>query len=244
MQCTLFAVICLAISASTLDFSPRDSIIDNNNNNSTFEQFNQTEFLPNADFASDIPLNITALNRTRQERIHVFRPLFVYRQEQLMKKRVKPTNPDRNTSNKHPNPTTPRPAQNPNPAYIPYAPSVPLYPYITYQPSPPYANSQSQSYYYPTYQYPIYSAPAYPSSSYASYYSPPTPSTYYTNSYYAGWPSTGSVGSNYDYYYDTSKAVAGNGATSSAWQTSPGASVYAPQAASISYNYPTAWRRT
>lgn len=241
-QCILFTEICLAIAVSSLDFQSKgaDSLVGND----TFEIFNQTDFRPDsvARFASVLPLN-----KTRQERIHVFRPLFVYRQEQLMKKRVQNKNPDRNTVNKNPKPAAPsqiHPAQNHypyynyTPAYFPFPPvvpaSVPFYPYVTY-PSHPYVNSLSQSYHYPSYHYPTYSP--YPPS---SYYSSQTAPTYYPNSYYTGWPSTANGYSNYDYY--ASKGYLDNEATSSnAWPSSSDASFYAPQTAAISYIYPTEW---
>lgn len=255
MQCVLFAEICLVIAVSSLDFQPKES--DSLVGNDTFENINQTEIRPDSvsQFAQVIPLNENGLNKTRQERIQVFRPLFVYRQEQLMKQRLQNKNPDRNTVNKNPKPAAPSPVQpaqnhyayyNQTPVYYPYPPvpvapaSVPYYPYVAYPPSHLYVNSPSYQYptyqSYPSYQYPTYSS--YPSSSYSSYYSSQPSSAYYPNSYYTEWPSTATGHSNYNYY--ASKGYP----SSSVWPTTSSvASYYAPQAASITYTYPTAWQR-
>lgn len=250
MQSILFIEICFAIAVSSLDFQPKeaDSLVGDDK----FEHLNQTEIRPDSvsEFTSVIPLN-----KTRQQRIHVFRPLFVYRQEQLMKQQIQNNkNPDRNTVNKKPKPTAPAPAPvypgqgqyvyyNYTPAYYPYPPApvapvgVPFYPYAPYPSSHPYVNTLPPSYHYPSYQYPAYSS--YPSSSYSSYYSSRPTTTYYPSSYYTGWPSTVTGHSNYDYY--TSKGYLSNGATNNEWPTS--ASFYAPQAAAVSYTYPTVWQR-
>lgn len=119
-----------------------------------------------------IPLNYSALNSSREQRIHVFRPLFVYRQEQMMKKRVKP---DRVSGSSKPN-------------YGSYAPPYP-YPY--------YPNPYSSVYPYPyPYPYPSYSYPysySYPASYYSGpYYGWPSSSDnyeYYSKPSTVGWSS-------------------------------------------------------
>lgn len=241
VQCILFAEICLAIAVSSLDFQLKgaDIVVGNEN----LKNFNQTEIRPEllSPLASVVPLN-----KTRQERIHVFRPLFVYRQEQLNKQRVQNKNPDRNTVVKNPKPTTPSPIQpaqnhyayyNQTPIYYPHPHSY--YPYTAYSPYP------SSS--YPSYYSPQESPTYYPNSYYAtwpstagSYYSPQPSPTYYPNSYYTGWSSTATGDSN-GYY--ASKGYPSNGAASSVWPTSLVSSYYTPQAAPITYTYPVVWQR-
>lgn len=237
VQCILSAVICLAITVSSLDFQLKEADIVVGND--TLENYNQTEFL--SPFASVIPLN-----KTRQERIHVFRPLFVYRQEQLEKQRIHNKNPDRNTVVKNPKPPAPIPTQPPQnhygyynqtPTFYPH--QHPFYPYPTYN---SYPSSSYPSYYSPQ-QSPTYYSSSYyagwPSTA-ASYYSPQPSPTYYPSSYYTDWPST-ATGHINDYY--ASKGYHSNGAASNVWPTSSVSSYYAPQTAPITYTYPAVWQR-
>lgn len=138
----------------------------------------------------------------REQRVHLFRPLFVYRQEQAQKQnRVKPTvNPDRNgapskpisqTSNFQPWPGT-------------YIPSSDGSHYIYYpNNSPPPPPPTPVSYVEPIY---VYKPQQYQSSAYYPYYYEhkyPTVSSnqyYWPSSSYSYWPSSSS---NYHYSYSS-----------------------------------------
>lgn len=244
VQCVLFIELCLAINVSSLDFLPKsaDSLVGDE----TIEIPNQTDNRSDSQLTSVIPLHGDTLNQTRQERIHVFRPLFVYRQEQAKKQQqYQNKNPDRNTVNKNPKPPTPSPTypvQNPyvyynyTPTYYPHpAVAAPFNPYLTYPyPPPPFYYPPYQAYQYPTYT-------SYPSSSYSPnnyYYSPKPSPAYYPSSYYSTWPS-----STTGHYYD-SKGYLSSGTTSNTWPSSSvSSSFYAPHTAEIIYTYPSAWQR-
>lgn len=79
---------------------------------------------------------VLPMQSARQQRIHVFRPLFVYRQEQAMRRRA-----------------TARPPIDPDRLY-PYSPPYPYDPYYYHQPQQHYASSYYPDYYYEPYPYP------------------------------------------------------------------------------------------
>lgn len=126
------------------------------------------------DFPSQPNFIFPIRNGTRQQRIHVFRPLFVYRQEQIKKNRVKPTPKPKPTKT----PTTPAPTYNPDRYGSAYPFYGSYYPSYTNYPSIPWSNYYS-SYYYPNY----YNTYGYPSSSSdvpsSGFYLPPVVSPVY-----------------------------------------------------------------
>lgn len=227
VQCVLFIELCLAINVSSLDFLPKEA--DSLVGDETIEIPNRADNRSDSQLVSVIPLHGDTLNQTRQDRVQVFRPLFVYRQQEAKKRQQyenKNKNPDRNTVNKNPKPTTPSP--------IYPAVAAPFNPYLVYPyPPPPFYYPPYQPYQYPTYT--SYSSSPYSSNNY--FYSPKPSPTYLPRSYYSTWP-TSTTG----YYYD-SKGYLSSGTTSDTWPTSSASSFYAPQTAEIIYSYPTAWQR-
>lgn len=107
-------------------------------------------------------------NGTRQQRIHTFRPLFVYRQEQIKKNRVKPKPKPKPTTTPSPPTYNPDRVGSAYPFYGTYYPSYVNYPYN-------YWSNYYSSYYYPQNYYNSYPPypgyPVYPSSG-GSLYNP------------------------------------------------------------------------
>lgn len=175
---TVFLVV---VSCSTTTLNPIEYTTASEQTTDSTEQmpFNDIETKQNelddditqSDSLSQDNFPLPLRSGTRQQRIHVFRPLFVYRQEQIKKNRVKPK-PKPTKTKTTTTTTTPAPTYNPDR----YGSAYPFY--GSYYPS--YSNYPSSwSNYYSSYYYPYYYHYGYPSSSSSNaapsgFYLPPT----------------------------------------------------------------------